>query len=116
MTKPSQPMLDQNFLNWYHPNSILNVFVSDSISVGHTHQQLLSGQASATTFSTLRVPPPARLVPKLGGYAPNYYSTTTRVISASSLARGLGTNNYPTWFLRLTWRRARGLNATRVLK
>jgi hypothetical protein len=38
--------------------------------------------------STLRVPPPARLVPKLGGYAPNYYSMTTRVVSTNSLARG----------------------------
>jgi hypothetical protein len=66
--------------------------------------------------SMLRVPQPARLVPKLEGYAPNYYSTTTRVVSASSLARGLSTNNYLTWLLRLSWRRARGLNATRVLK
>jgi hypothetical protein len=38
--------------------------------------------------STLHVPPSARLVPKLGGYEPNYYSTTTRAVSASSLARG----------------------------
>jgi hypothetical protein len=66
--------------------------------------------------STLRVPPSARLVPKLGGYAPNNYSTTTRVVSTSSLARGLGTNNYSTWLLRLSWRCARGLNATRVLR
>jgi hypothetical protein len=39
---------------------------------------------------------------QLGGYAPNYYSMTTRVVSASSLARGLSTNNYSTWLLRLT--------------
>jgi hypothetical protein len=38
-------------------------------------------------FRTLCVPSSARLVPKLGGYAPNHYSTTTRVVSASSLAR-----------------------------
>jgi hypothetical protein len=38
--------------------------------------------------STLCVPPPARLVVKLGDYAPNYYSMTTRVVSTSSLARG----------------------------
>jgi hypothetical protein len=28
----------------------------------------------------------------------------------------LSTNNYSTWLLRLTWRRARGLNASRVLR
>jgi hypothetical protein len=32
MTKPSQPVLDQFFINWCHLNSISNVFVSDSIS------------------------------------------------------------------------------------
>jgi hypothetical protein len=53
---------------------------------------------------------------QLGGYTQNHYSTTTRVVSTSSLARGLGTNNYSTWLLRLTWRRARGLNATSVLR
>jgi hypothetical protein len=66
--------------------------------------------------STLRIPPSTRLVPKLGGYAPNYYSTTTRVVSASSLARELSTNNYLTWLLWHSWRWAQGLNATEVLR
>jgi hypothetical protein len=80
------------------------------------YASIISGQASATTSSTLCVPPLARLVPKLGGYAPNHYSTTTRVVSASFLARGLSTNNYSTWLLPLTWWRARGLNTTSVLR
>jgi hypothetical protein len=78
------------------------------------YASLLPCKASATTSSTLRVPPPAWLVPELGGYAPNYYLMTIRVVSVGSLARGLSTNNYSTWLLRFTWRRAWGLNATRV--
>ena len=55
---------------------------------------------------------------KLGSSMSNYYSEITSVCSASSLARGLNSNHYSMWLIRLTWHiisRAGRCKSTRMM-
>jgi hypothetical protein len=106
----------------YRHLKLTSVFKSHSKSPLRRHLKSTSVTSKVRSDGTTTSQAPRLNAKLLLGISPprglhsNYYSMITSAGFASSQARGLRTNNYSTWLLRLTWRRARGQNATIVFR